>query len=270
MKKTTGRPKILYFKAVLWLKKFQLVRGAPKFGRAKINLTMKKKLLAIGALIIVVLSGIVIFSVVETTVLGDPIRVACIGDSITQGSGYPSKLNDLLGSNYMVANFGVSGSTVSTYSNRPYMDQVEFQEAIDYHPDIVVIMLGTNDANPDIAQNETSFETDYSQLITAFEQLEGRQLIWVVKSPPIFAQDSSYNNTYLEKNLLPKIDRLADQMNLPSVDLYSAFGDHSDYFMDGVHPDNDGATLIASNVYDAITLPDGSPDTSYFGEGYLG
>ncbi len=96
------------------------------------------------------------------------------------------------------------------------------------------------------------------------------QLIWIVKSPPIFAKDSSYNNTYLENTVLPHIDRLADQMNLPTVDLYSAFGDHSDYFMDGVHPDSDGATLIASNVYDAITLPDGSPDTSYFGDGYSG
>jgi lysophospholipase L1-like esterase len=231
---------------------------------------VKKKLLAIGALFIVVLSGIVVFSVVETNVEGRPIRVACIGDSITQGSGYPSKLHALLGSNYAVANFGASGSTVSTYSSKPYMDQDVFQEAIDYRPDIVVIMLGTNDANPDIAQNESTFESDYSQLIAAFEQLDGRQLIWIVKSPPIFANNSGYNNTYLEKTVLPHIDRLADQMNLPTVDLYSAFGEHSDYFMDGVHPDSDGASLIASNVYDAITLPDGSPDTSFFGEGYSG
>ena len=59
-------------------------------------------------------------------------------------------------------------------------------------------------------------------------------------------------------------------MNLPTVDMYSAFGNHSDYFMDGVHPGSDGASLIASHVYDAITLPDGSPDTTQFGEGYLG
>ncbi len=228
------------------------------------------KFQAIGALLIVVLSGIAIFSIVETTVLGDPIRVACIGDSITEGSGYPSMLHQLLGSNYTVANFGVSGSTVTSQSIRPYMDQVAFQEAIDYHPDIVVIMLGTNDANFDIAQNETSFETDYSQLINSFEQLEGRQLIWVVKSPPIFANNSSYNNTYLENNVFPQIDKVADQMKLPTVDMYSAFGNHSDYFMDGVHPDSEGASLIASHVYDAITLPDGAPDTTQFADGYSG
>jgi acyl-CoA thioesterase-1 len=231
---------------------------------------LKKKLLAIGALIIVVLSGFVIFSFVETNCEAKLIRVACIGDSITQGSGYPSKLHELLGSDYAVANFGVCGSTVSTGSIKPYIDQAEFQQAIDYHPDIIVIMLGTNDANPDIAQNETSFETDYSQIITAFEQLEGRQLIWIAKSPPIFADNSSYNNTYLEKTVLPHIDNVANQTNLPTIDLYNAFGNQSDYFMDGVHPNNDGATLIASNVYNAITLPDGSPDTSFFNDGYSG
>ena len=228
------------------------------------------KLQAIGALLIVVFSGIAIFSVVETSVQGKPIRVACIGDSITQGSGYPSKLDELLGPNYTVANFGVCGTTVSTSSTKPYVDQTEFQEAIAYHPDIVVIMLGTNDANSDIAQNETSFETDYSQIISAFEQLQGRQLIWVVKSPPIFTSNPSYNNTYLESTVLPQIDKVADLMKLPTVDMYNAFGNHSDYFMDGVHPDSDGASLIASHVYDAITLPDGSPDTSYFGDGYSG
>jgi len=35
-------------------------------------------------------------------------------------------------------------------------------------------------------------------------------------------------------------------------------------------PNSDGASLIASNVHDAITLPDGSPDTSFFNDGYLG
>ena len=59
-------------------------------------------------------------------------------------------------------------------------------------------------------------------------------------------------------------------MKLPTVDMYSAFGNHSDYFMDGVHPDSAGASLIAFHVYDAITLPDGAPDTTQFADGYSG
>jgi lysophospholipase L1-like esterase len=230
----------------------------------------KMELLAISALIIVLLSSVVIFSVVTTNCAAQPIRVACVGDSITEGSGYPYRLHLMLGPNYTVGNFGVSGSTASINSTKPYLNENKFREAMEFAPDIVVIMLGTNDANPEITQNADNFETDYSQLITAFEQLEGRQLIWIVKSPPIFTNNSSYNNTYLASNVLPQIDNLADQLNLPTVDMYSALGNHSDYFVDGVHPDGDGAAIIASNVYDAITLPNGSPDESSFSDGYSG
>ena len=230
----------------------------------------KVKIFAFGAIIIMLLSGVAVFSEITSSCAAKPIRVACIGDSITEGSGYPLKLNLLLGSNYSVANFGVSGSAVSTNSSKPYLNESRFQDAIDFHPDIVVIMLGTNDANSQISPNDESFQSDYLHLIDAFEQLDGKQLIWVVRSPPIFTQNSGYNNTYLTNAVLPQIDTLAQQMNVPTVDVYNAFGNHSDYFMDGVHPDIDGASLIASNVYDAITLPDGSPDISSFGDGYSG
>ena len=235
------------------------------------RMNMKMKLLTMVIAVMILSAGFGAYFMMTTNIVAaKPIRVACVGDSITEGSGYPYKLRLLLGSDYVVGNFGVSGSTVSLNSTKPYMNESKFQDAIDFHPDIVIIMLGTNDANTAIIQNEDSFETDYSKLVSAFEQLDGKQLIWVVKSPPIFTNNSSYNNSYLEGNVLPQIDQLADQMNLPTVDVYNALGNHSDFFMDGVHPDDNGASLIALNVYDAITLPDGSPDDSYFGDGYLG
>jgi lysophospholipase L1-like esterase len=236
----------------------------------KTKLDRKKKLQAVVALLIVVMFIVAIFSVIESNVEARPIRVACIGDSITYGSGYTDKLNDLLGANYTVANFGVCGSTVSIHSNMSYIEQPQFKQAMAYHPDVIVIMLGTNDANSEITSDESSFENDYSQLVSSLEELSGVQLIWVVKSPPIFTENSSYNNTYLQSTILPQIDDLANQKSLPTVNVYDAFENHSDYFMDGVHPDDDGASLIASQVYDAITLPDGSIDTSQFGDGYTG
>jgi lysophospholipase L1-like esterase len=142
------------------------------------------------------------------------------------------------------------------------MNQSAFKKAEAFDPQIVVIMLGTNDANPEITHDENDFETDFAQLINSFASLDGDQQIYVVKSPPIFNHNSSYNNTYLANNVIPQIGIVANQMNLPTVDIYNAFGDHSDYFMDGVHPNAQGAALIAYNVYDAITLPDGSPNTN--------
>jgi acyl-CoA thioesterase I len=229
------------------------------------GMDLKTKVSAIIISIMILSAGLATYCIATAPlVLARPIRVACVGDSITQGSGYPHKLQVLLGPNYAVGNFGVSGSTVSQNSTIPYMNQTAFKNAENFDPDIVVIMLGTNDANPEIAHSEDNFESDYAQLVNSFEALEGNQLILVVKSPPIFSTTSSYNNTYLENTVIPQVDDVANQLALPTVDMYSAFGNHSDYFMDGVHPNPDGASLIASNVYNAITLPDGSPNDSYF------
>ncbi len=197
------------------------------------------------------------------------IRVACIGDSITR-RGYPTLLRNMLGSNYTVANFGVDGSTVALGSKIPYMNQTEYQRALHFHPDIVIIMLGTNDANPEISADTQNFELDYARLISSFQELGGYQAIWVVKSPPIYSTNSAYNNSLLTQNVLPQIDSLASRMRLPTIDLFSVMSNHSEYFADGVHPTSDGAAVIASNIYAAITNPDGSPNYSLFQNGYSG
>ncbi len=181
-----------------------------------------------------------------------PTRVACVGDSITAITGYPSDLQSLLGPNYSVKNFGVNGSTVLLDSWKPYMDQPEFQNAINFKPNIVIIMLGTNDDLEMLRPSNASFEEDYIKLISAFQQIESNPRIWVVEPPPIFSNSSDLSIPYFNGVIVPKIQELANQTNLPIIDVYNAFGNHSDYFVDGVHPNSQGAALIASEVYKAI------------------
>jgi lysophospholipase L1-like esterase len=181
-----------------------------------------------------------------------PIRVACVGDSITAITGYPSDLQTLLGANYSVGNFGVTGSTVLLNSWEPYMNQTEFQKALEFQPDIVIIMLGTNDDLQMLRPYNASFEEDYAKLIASFQQLESKPKIWIAKPPPIFSNSSELSIPYFNGVIIPKIEDLANRMNLPIIDVYTAFGDHADYFVDGVHPNSQGAALIASLVCKAI------------------
>ena len=107
-------------------------------------------LLAIGLAILIVLSGIMaffIFGIGNKNPSSDKIRVACVGDSITKGTEYPFDLSMLLGPNFVVGNFGVDGSTVSLNSQNTYMNTSAFQNATKFQPNIVIIMLGTNDAH---------------------------------------------------------------------------------------------------------------------------
>ena len=218
----------------------------------------KIKLLAIGVLIIVASTiGIPQIMNVQYKPI-NVIRVACVGDSITEGSEYPSDLQWLLGAYYSVGNFGASGSTVSLSSQEPYMDQTAFQKAKEFQPNIVVIMLGTNDAHSDVQQYNESFENDYKKLVVSFQELESKPQILVVKPPQIFNSSGNLSPTYFSENLIPHIENLANELNLPIIDVYTALGNHLDYYTDGVHPNSEGSALIAFKVYDAIISQESS------------
>ena len=212
----------------------------------------KKTAFALGLVVIIALSGVAA-TTFAMNCMPRIIRIACVGDSITEGSGYTSNLQMLLGYSYSVRNFGVSGSTASTDSKIPYVNQTKFQNALEFKPDIVVIMLGTNDANSEITYNVEGFEQDYAQLVNAFAQLESEPDIIAVKSPPIFAANTAWNNTELTSTVIPSIEHFADQMNLETIDVYSACEGHAEFFSDGIHPNDKGATVIASTVYDGLT-----------------
>ena len=151
--------------------------------------TTRMKLLVIGIAILTVSSGLVALffgAVGNKNSPFNPIRVACVGDSITEGTEYPADLWMLLGANYTVGNFGVGGSTVSLKSLKPYMNQIAFQKAKEFLPSIVVIMLGTNDASAVPYKYIESFVDDYKKLVGEFQALAGKPKVWLVKPPPIF------------------------------------------------------------------------------------
>ena len=214
----------------------------------------KMKLLAIAVVAIIILASITTFNqIVKSKNAPAKIRVACVGDSITRDSGYPEKLQSLLGPNYEVGNFGVDGSTVMLHSQRPYMNQTEFKDALDFQPQIVVIMLGTNDANLNLTCYDSTFEDDYSKLAISFESLKTDPQIWVTESPPIQNNSIDLNASVFREKIIPHIINVSQSLNLPLIDVYDSFENHSDFFMDGVHPDTNGATLIACDVAIAIT-----------------
>ncbi|MCW3995957.1 MAG: GDSL-type esterase/lipase family protein [Candidatus Bathyarchaeota archaeon] len=218
---------------------------------------MKRRtvLLAAAVAIIIVSAGVttVVLQTLKDDGLSSKIRVACVGDSITKGTFYPSDLSRLLGTNYTVRNFGVGGATVSLSAGKPYMNQPEFEDAKAFQPNIVIIMLGANDALPSHHNYNATFIPDYIKLIEAFEALASKPQIWIVKPPPIFNNGTGLSTQFFEQTILPDIEAVANHTHLPLIDVYSALVAYPNYFPDGVHPNPTGAQLIADVVYSAIT-----------------
>lgn len=210
----------------------------------------QKTTLALGIVTLIILTSLAMSVMLEPAVDAQTLRVACVGDSITEFSGYTAKLQEKLGFSYVVGNFGVSGSTASLDGKIAYMKQQAFLKAEHFGPELVVIMLGTNDANCEIA-NDTDLTSDYLQLIDAFRSLNSNPDIILVKSPPIYSDYSGYNNTFLTTNVIPTVSAVADNLNLTTVNIYDVMKDPS-YFKDGIHPNDEGADIIANTIYNAV------------------
>lgn len=214
---------------------------------------MRRKVLALavaGLAVVLLASGIAAYYLLESKSTGR-IRVACVGDSLTQSSEYPYNLWSLIGDqSYDLRNFGAGSTTVLRASETSYMNTSVYRDALDFQPNIVVIMLGTNDAQPSLHRYNESFTADYALLINSFLGLESKPEVWVVLPPPIISnQSGAIDSAYFDQQVIPGIIQAANQTGVPVIDVYSAFTGHSDYYRDGLHVNSAGARVIADMVY---------------------
>jgi len=187
------------------------------------------------------------------------IRVACIGDSITEGYGiedrghnsYPQQLQMLLGDEYQVLNYGLSGRTLQKGGDWPYTKESLYAISQDAKSHIVLIMLGTNDAHPN-NWNASSYEKELEEFARGYQDLDSAPVVYVMKCPPICRTELSHMNTILVYEVIPIIERVAEKRGVQTIDIFSALENHEEFFSDGVHPNAFGAKIIAETVYDVI------------------
>lgn len=190
-------------------------------------------------------------------------KVACVGDSITQGTtryDYPEKLGRLLGNGFSVRNFGVSGTTAMTDSRSSYRDTEEYQEGIDFLPDIVVLMFGTNDTNVATWQNREVFRDQYEELVLSYIKLESRPRVYLCTPAAAYYTNGKTDGAMeygiqgsLYEEVIDVIEETAEKYGLDIIDIQSWTSGHQEWYNpDGIHPNEEGAQQIAEAVYQRI------------------
>jgi lysophospholipase L1-like esterase len=189
-----------------------------------------------------------------------PVRVACLGDSITFGSGveereknaYPAVLGRLLGDKYEVRNFGVGGATAQKQGDKPYWTLDAFKEASAFDPHFVVIKLGTNDSKPHNWHGAQPYEADLQALVEHFQHLPQKPRVFLCTPVPVYKDAFTIREAVVRGEVVPAVRKVAERTQTPVIDLYAALQDAGEAFPDGVHPNAAGAKKIAEAVAEAI------------------
>ena len=189
--------------------------------------------------------------------------VACVGDSITAGEGvaqsetYPAQLQEKLGGAYVVLNFGHPGATANSKGDVPYVSQPEYAQALASGPNIVILMLGTNDARSpnDTPDLEATFEGDYEKLATSFVDLPSHPQVYLV-TPIRVISDLGISEPILASLVRPQVRDVAAKLGLPLVEFETVLGDKAaNYQADGIHPTSAGYDVMSTALYGVLHSP---------------
>lgn len=205
------------------------------------------------------------------SVVENKTHIACIGDSITYGLGvwhdrdnksYPAVLNNLLGDSYQTLNYGLSGRTLLSEGDRPYDKETFYPISHDVNADIYIIMLGTNDSKEHnwskAGLSGSIYKEELKDFILSYESLDSHPTLYLMKPPKAFPVESTNKSAYdiddtvIANYICPIISEIGEELDINVLDLYSLTKDHSDYFMDGVHPNELGNQIIANYIYQNI------------------
>ena len=191
-------------------------------------------------------------------------RVACVGDSLTWGyslpdprrQSYPVLLQDMLGADYAVRNFGCNGASVRFDAGLPYVQTWAYQESQAWNPDIVLLMLGSNDATS-WDWDTAAFRRDYERIVASYRDLPSQPRFILIAPIRMFRvmgmTFGGLSPEILEEGVRPVIREVAKVFGLQCIDLVDLFLD-AQYCYDGVHPDVEGVRLMMDAIHKGLTL----------------
>lgn len=186
--------------------------------------------------------------------------IACIGDSITAG-GYPSHLQALINAqyeDYVVYNFGEPGAIVSYGDRFTYSDMTAFNASLEVKADVYIIMFGTNDTQTRLTVDEASLTEAYGSLMDAYKKANPNAKIYILLSPYLYPEPGKDEIKFglqldvLEELVLPVVTDAATKRGLTIVNVHEFTANHAEWFVDGVHPNTDGAKRLAAYVFENI------------------
>lgn len=200
-------------------------------------------------------------------------KLAFVGDSITWGAGTADRLStsyvplieDALQDNYIIGNFGVSGVSALYSAVSPWIETAEAKLAYEFKPDVLHIMLGTNDIkNENWDMGRDSFKEDYKKIVDGFKALNPNLKVYVGIPPRIHKENvfGTRSPKILEEEGIPRIYEIAAEIGAETINYFDITKDKPECFADFLHPNEEGHKLLAQEALKTIPakyeIPEGA------------
>ena len=180
--------------------------------------------------------------------------VVCVGNSITERGGecgYVTLITARLGDEYDVRNFGISGRTMLKKGDRPYWKEKYFKELFKLKPDIITLMLGTNDAKGgNWSRHGKEFKADAQAMVDTLLSISSKPRIFIALPPHSF--NRGYSDDVISNQEVPILRSIAEKTGVEVIDANTPMNSPA-YFGDGIHPNAEGYKVLADVYYNSIT-----------------
>ncbi len=188
-----------------------------------------------------------------------PIKITCVGASDVSSPtpygtpNWPDYITSMLGYEYTINNEGASGTTMIKLGNSPYWSTAQYTAGLASSPDVVIIMLGSNDSKPYNWIYQTNYVLDYETLINQYRNLPSHPRIYLNTLLTVYGPGSyDITDPIVTGELCPMIKQIAFDEGLPLIDVNAATKNMPQNFPDNVHPNIAGAQVVAQTVFNGL------------------
>lgn len=180
--------------------------------------------------------------------------ISCVGDSITEGIGacpmerysYPAILQARLGARYEVKNFGASGMTLLREGDYPYAAEPRCAASFQSAPDVVLLMMGTNDSKPQNWRYKEAYSEQLVAMLRQYQQLPTAPKVYLATCATVHCAIDGITDEVVSGELAERQREAAALTGCELIDINKATKDHPDWFCDGIHPNNHGYAELAA------------------------
>jgi len=180
-------------------------------------------------------------------------KIACVGDSLTYGyellfrnrNSYPAQLSHLLPDNYSVKNFGVNGACATPGQSDYYLNN-DIQNIINWEPDIILLMLGSNDTKEFNWISREKYIEGMNHIIQKISSQKTKVIL--ITPPPCHFNPFGIRDSVMRDEILPSLMHLSQENGLLLINIYDILARNENIYIDNIHLNSKGYSIMSAEL----------------------